>query len=61
MQTKTSKQAFAQHSSHQNIMKTITKHLADLGKCGPKSMNIINKGAPESSLDTSGPKVAPEA
>ena len=61
MQTKRSKQALAQHSSHQNDMKTITKHLTYLGTCGPKSMNIIKKGAPESSLDTSGPKVAPEA
>ncbi len=61
MQTKTSKQAFVQHSSRQKNMKTITKHLTYLVKCGPKSMNIIKKGAPESSLDTAGPKVAPEA
>ena len=61
MQTKTSKQAFAQHSSHQKNMKTITKHLTYLGKCDPKSMDIIKKEAPESSLGTSGPKVAPEA
>ncbi len=61
MQTKTSKQAFAQHSSHQKNMKIITKLLTYLGKCGPKSMDTIKKGALESSLDTSGPKVAPEA
>ena len=46
--------------NHHNNMKKRPKHVTNLAKCDVKSMEIMQKGALESSFDTAGPKSAPE-